>query len=117
MEQIQSKQKDGVIELTLITATGEKRHIGRIINRMYITKRNRKKHLLIKANAYGFNHHVLENGTTFDKVMLVEGENSYLIPVADILEYGSFLWFKTQGFEKQIFMTLEQLRQYKLNIQ
>ncbi|MBK7362665.1 MAG: hypothetical protein IPJ01_10255 [Micavibrio sp.] len=36
------------------------------------------------------------------------------IPVKFILENGKFLFFKEQGFEKQIFVSLEQLAEFKI---
>lgn len=103
---------NNVIMLKLQSETHTRR-IGEILpSRTLRMVRAREKHLLRKAQAYGFNHYVLANRTRFDFVLLCEREHHYKIPVDYILESGSFLWFKQTGFERQLFLTLEQLKQF-----
>ena len=75
--------------------------------------RKKEVHLLYKNNSYGFNHTLLADAKTFDKILLKDELNSWKIPTKFILENGKFLFFKEQGFEKQIFVSLEQLNQFK----
>lgn len=95
-----------------------RRHVGTInVNtRTLHLHRSKTKHLLIKANAYGYNHYILSEGTLFDDVVIHEEETSkiYSVNKQFILNEGIFLHFKTQGFERQIFTTLEWLSYYEV---
>ena len=83
-------------------------------NMALVMTRKSATHLLVKANAYGFNHHVLQMAETADTVHLSIDSTKYEIPIAFMLEYGSFLHFKKTGFEKQIFLTEAVLEQFKV---
>jgi len=76
--------------------------------------RDRNRHLHWRSNSYGFNHTVLLEGTLFDKVVLQDQEARYRIPKQAILDSGRFLYFATQGFERQIFLPLSILEGYKV---
>jgi hypothetical protein len=78
---------------------------------IYLT-RTRSKHLHIKSNSYGFNYMLLSEQISFDRIHLKDDSREYIIPKQDIEKHGVFLFFKQQGFERQIFLTLEQLEQY-----
>ena len=75
--------------------------------------RKKEVHLLYKNNSYGFNHTLLADAKTFDKILLKDELNAWKIPTQFILDNGKFLFFKEQGFERQIFVSLEQLNQFK----
>ena len=75
--------------------------------------RKKEVHLLQKNNSYGFNHTLLLDAKRFDKILLKDEINSWNIPTQFILDNGKFLFFKEQGFEKQIFISIEQLNQFK----
>ena len=92
------------------------REIGKIDfkTRTMSTYRSRVKHLHRQSNSYGFNHYLIKNTVTFDKVLLRDGYGKYLIPCDVILEEGYFLYFKQEGFELQIFLSLEVINRYKL---
>jgi hypothetical protein len=93
------------------------REIGTVLfdKREFHVRRQRTKHLLIKANAYGFNHYILDNAQMFDYVMLEDEHERWRIPRQTILEEGNFLHFKNNGgFELQIFMSLAQLEPFKV---
>ena len=75
--------------------------------------RKKEVHLLYKNNSYGFNHTLLADAKTFDKILLKDEVNAWKIPTQFILDNGKFLFFKEQGFERQIFVSLEQLNQFK----
>jgi hypothetical protein len=107
--------KKGTIKLFLAS---EKR--GRTIGvvnkqeRWLTMRRKQAKHLHYKSNSYGFNYEVISRAKQFDKVLLTDETGSYLIPNKKILEDGSFLWFQSQGFERQIFLKLEEIKKYKV---
>jgi len=67
-----------------------------------------KNHLHRKSDSWGFNYQCLVElkklGIT--KVLLeeVSYNNQYYTSIDNILENGKFLFFKQQGFEKQIFL-------------
>lgn len=86
--------------------------INKAVKTFYI-RRKRERHLFLKTNAYGFNHKILSEALLFDKIRLIDDVAEYLIPKKFILEQGKFLFFKSEGFEKQIFITLEQMEQFR----
>lgn len=96
-----------------------RRHIGliNIKSRIMHVERNSTQHILKKANAYGFNHYILSKGQKFDKVALHEIDTGkiYLIDKNYLLKEGQFLFFKQQGFEKQLFLTKEWLDYYEVS--
>lgn len=101
--------------LVLVNQHGE-RHLGTIntTTRTLNVKRNRSKHLMQVVNGYGFNYMLLDTAKSFDRVRLVDEYAAYSIPREFILKHGSILNFKQQGFERQIFVSLEQLEAYKI---
>jgi hypothetical protein len=103
-----------IITLKLVKETRYRR-LGNVNlkNKTLNIKRTREKHLFHKSKAYGFNFHFLEGAKRFDKVRLEDNYDECLIPVKDILSKGLFLHFLAQGFEKQIFMKLDTLEEYK----
>lgn len=102
-----------------LTTERHRRHIGRISNehRTMLTERISTKHILTKANAYGFNYHILSNAKKFDKILLYEADlhHLYMLEIKYMLSEGSFLFFKQQGFEKQIFLTREWISHYQIH--
>ena len=76
-------------------------------------KRNREKHLLKKGNAYGLNHKLIADATRLDTVRIIDDFGRWDVPREFILENGKFLLFAKQGFELQIFISLEQIAQFK----
>jgi hypothetical protein len=93
----------------------KERKIGEIdmSTRTLTVTRNRAKHLLQKGNAYGLNHKLIAEATRFDTVRIVDDFGRWDIPREYILENGKFLLFAKQGFELQIFISLEQIQQFK----
>jgi len=87
-----------------------------ISTQTFFVRRNSKKHLFIKLNAYGFNYKILSETSNFDKVRLDDEKFSWIIPVKYILENGVFLNFLNKGgFELQIFISLSKIESYKRN--
>jgi CRISPR/Cas system-associated endonuclease/helicase Cas3 len=98
-----------------LSSGGRERLIGTIDKneRVLYTSRMRKKHLLQKAESYGFNYDILNSATSFDEVQLTDEYGTFRIPRKAILEEGSFLWFKGEGYERQIFLPINILNRYK----
>jgi hypothetical protein len=92
------------------------REIGKVNlkERFIEIKRDREKHLFRKNNSYGFNEYLIKTGKTFDKVKLVDDSGTYIFPKETILEKGSYLFFKAQGFEKQLFLPLSEINKFKV---
>lgn len=76
-------------------------------------KRDSTKHLFKKNRSYGFNYQVLNDGKKFDNVRLKDEANEWLIPKSYILDNGKFLFFKEEGFERQVFVTLAEIEQFR----
>ena len=98
----------------MLKGDNKKRQIGRLNTSAKILslKRDRERHLHYKSNSYGFNYQIIKQGTKFNKVLIADNEFNYLIPKEELLEMGKFMYFKQQGFEKQIFVKLEDLSNY-----
>lgn len=106
-------EQSGKLFLKLNTEKN-KRLLGQIMPaRVFKVVRDRERHLFLKNRSYGFNYHILSNAKKFDTILLSDQFEVWKIPITFILENGQFLFFKQQGFEKQIFITLEQLKQFK----
>lgn len=112
---MKATEKTKVVYLKL-KSEKRRRRIGYVTvsTKTFHIKRTRAEHLLFKANAYGFNEYVIKNQTSFDTVNLSDDIEHWKIPVSFIKEHGSHLWFKEQGFEVQLFLSLEQLAPYKI---
>lgn len=93
-----------------------KRRLGvvTISTRTITVRRKYYQHLFRKGNAYGFNEFLLKNTKTFDTINLSDEFSDWKIPVKFILENGKHLNFKQQGFELQLFVSLEQIEQFKV---
>lgn len=112
---VTTKNDGKVIHVFLQLKDDEKeKNIGFITedDQTFHITRKRDKHLFRKASAYGFNHMVLEKTKRFYNIRLTDEFNVWLIPVKFILGSGFFLNFLEQGFERQIFVTLEQLKKF-----
>ncbi len=80
----------------------------------FITNRIYEKHLYRNGQAFGFNVELLRTATLFNGVKLMtDRDETFIIPVKFILEHGEYFHFKKQGFEKQIFIKTEQLKQFE----
>ena len=78
-------------------------------------ERDLSKHLLNKANAFGINYTLLEKSKTFNYVCLHETDTDriYLFDKHWAIDNGQFLFFKEQGFEKQIFLNRDILQKWR----
>lgn len=114
---LQIKSNDKIIELKLCLENFRPRLIGTVTKstRTIDMKRIRSKHLHWKTNSYGFNDYVLRNQTSIDWVRLSDDlGNHWKIPVKYILEKGTYLHFKQEGFELQRFVSLENMEQFRV---
>lgn len=111
------KSNDKLIIVKLLLKNMKPRMIGTVTKstRTIEMKRKRGKHLHYMSNSYGFNDYILRKQTTFDWVRLSDDlGNNWKIPVSYILEKGTYLEFKQQGFELQRFVSLENLEQFRV---
>jgi hypothetical protein len=110
-------QKNGLLKINLkLQSEKTQRLIGtvKIEDKTLILKRKKAKHLFRKNNSYGFNEYLIQNGQTFDKIMLADDDAVYLFPKSLVVEKGNYLYFKQEGFEKQIFLPLDELKEYQI---
>lgn len=106
-----------VLDVRIYIAQERKERRLGIINkktRALTITRSRSKHLHQKTQSYGFSYMLLSEGKTFDVVILKDETNAYKIPRTQILKQGEFLFFKQQGFEKQIFVPLTILETFSV---
>lgn len=82
-------------------------------SRTFITRR-KPSHLFKKSNSYGFNDSLLATATQFDQILLKEKGGHYIIPVTTVMEKGKYMNFLQQGFERQIFLSLDEIEKYKI---
>lgn len=104
-----------IIIVLKLRGEGRSRRLGVLniaTNTLYI-KRKRSQHLFKKNNSYGFNYHLLESAKRFEFIRLEDEYNEWLIPRQYLLEKGVFLHFKQIGFERQIFVPLALLEEFK----
>jgi len=99
-----------------LKAENKSRQIGVLYtkDRRLEVNRNRSRHLFRKNNSYGFNEHIIRTAILFDSVLLKDEFGVFDIPRSVILENGTYLEFMEQGFEKQIFLSLEIIERYKI---
>ena len=110
-------QKNGLLKINLkLQSEKTQRLIGtvKMEDKTLILKRKKAKHLFRKNNSYGFNEYLIQNGQTFDKIMLADDDAVYLFPKSLVVEKGNYLYFKQEGFEKQIFLPLDELKEYQI---
>jgi len=101
-----------------LASENKKRELGVVLEpqKIFRINRNPDKHLFRKNNSYGFNEYVIRTAKKFDKIHLIEtGGDEYLFPKDLVLEKGDYLHFKTEGFERQLFVKLSDLLEYKIS--
>jgi len=91
-----------------------KRNIGfiTISTKTLHLKRVKSKHLHRATNSYGFNDYLIRESKIFDTIELIDDTNRWKFPKSLVLEKGVHLYFKNEGFEKQIFVSLATLKDY-----
>jgi hypothetical protein len=101
---------EGQLFLKLVS-NGKKRYIGKITDEngtLHYIKQVKKEHRFHKTNSWGLCHRLISKLIADDMIHIYESDTRrrYTITVADAKKYGSFLYFKTSGFERQIFIPL-----------
>jgi hypothetical protein len=85
-------------------------------NTLYV-RRDSSKHILHTNRSFGFNWDILNEPIFNIKEvhLTVDDSRTYLLPKHFMLNYGSFLNFKKQGFELQKFIPFELIKRYEIN--
>jgi len=102
------------VELHLVSEE-KPRHIANASHDMKILVFNRTNpdHIFRKNNSYGFCCDLLAMDNWVS--IVVNGvEAQYVVSRGDFIRAGSFLHFKSQGFETQLFVPIEFLRNYSM---
>ena len=95
--------------------TGERREIGYVSreNNWIVMRRSSRKHYMRKIGGYGFNSNLLRLAKSVSNVLLIiDKKNKYLIPIGFIIKNGEYLNFKKSGFELQIFIRYDDIKQF-----
>jgi hypothetical protein len=122
--------KRTILYLKLAAERNRKRRIGVITKSTKTLKVTRihAKHYFRKLSGYGFNDYVLRTAISFDKIWLKDDYSEWKIPVDYILAKGTIcdskgqeidkeqhiLHFKEKGFERQIFVPLVDIEQFRV---
>jgi len=103
-----------LLSLKLVSERNKFRRIGTINleQRVLDIRRKRGRHLFNMNESYGFNYKLLSEAKLFDTVRLSDEHQIWKFPKQFVIDNGSFLHFKKEGFERQIFVTLQQLAPY-----
>lgn len=114
-----NKNEKNLIDIYLkLKSERHRRHVGTVVEktRRFHVERSEDVHLLIKGNAYGFNHYILKEAKKFDTVVIHEknSKNIYEIERTELLQRGRFMFFKQQGFELQIFLNREVMKNFQV---
>jgi hypothetical protein len=98
-----------------LKSEGFRRKVADIHDNTLIMKRSSKKHLHIKMNGYGFNYLLLSTAEKVEHIcLIIDNKKEYHFPISTVLDKGEFLYFKQQGFEKQIFLNINTIKEYEL---
>lgn len=114
-------RNDNIIKIFIkLRSESRKRFVGFINTntKVLYVDRQSKLHLMRKFNAYGFCHKIIQDAKLFNAIRLHDERDEWLIPTSWILDKDNitFLHFKGQGFEKQVFLPLEHIEQFKRQI-
>ncbi len=95
------------------------RRLGIIEDDRFIVYREKAKHLMKVNNSYGFSYEVINQLHQFKGIRFVDvydEEGMFRLTIEDIKIDGTFLHFKEEGFEKQIFVPIDRIykRAYSL---
>jgi hypothetical protein len=100
-----------------IHAEKKNKTIGRLDakDRIIYLKREKAKHLHFISQSYGFNHMLLTEGLVFDTIQLTDDNGTYKFDKSVISENGTFIFFKQQGFERQLFVPIITIQKYSIH--
>lgn len=88
------------------------RTLGKVKGDTFFVKRVREKHLFRKNNSYGFNGSIIEQ-LGVDFIELYEDSGIFKFPVDVLRQFGDYLHFKDEGFERQMFLPLSIIDKYR----
>ena len=113
---IAEKNGNTITMFLLLAGAKKRKRLGYIdvAKRRFHAFRERGRHIFRKANGYGFNYDFLAKARAFDDICLSDETQSWKIPVAFVLENKKFLHFKQVGFERQVFVSLEQIKPFEM---
>jgi len=105
--------KYGSLRLILASENRERGIGGLLITEdepdiVYYVKNSKEKYIFKKLKAWGINAFVILNLKPTDKIIIKTNKKNYETTVKNVLEKGQYYFFKEQGFEKQIFLPLEE---------
>lgn len=110
----------GAIRRTLsIKLKGQTREIAEVKKdkgKFYISVKRKESHIMKVNHSYGFCYNMLKECMEKNMIMieLIAYNGTFLFPIDLILNFGEFLHFKGQGFEKQIFLRLKEIEVHKV---
>lgn len=90
------------------------RFIGFIMDNVATVFRNKAEHTMRVNNSYGFSIEVLK-ALDIEHINLYEDEAIYSFPISVLEEHGSYLHFKSQGFEIQKFLPHDIIHKYEID--
>src|SRR6478752_7294544 len=95
------------------------RKLGLILGDRFIVYRNREKHTFHKTNSYGFSSEVIEGLYKYVGIKFVDVYDDfgmYRLDI-DIIKRGDYLFFKEEGFEKQLFVPIPEIEKHKVELE
>lgn len=81
--------------------------------KILVMQRSSERHMMQNIKGYGFNVVLLEKYLIpkgFSIGLEIDKKYKYVLNPELIMEHGSYLHFKSQGFELQIFVSLENIK-------
>lgn len=112
----------GALRTYTIIIQGKQKRIGTYDSntKTLLLERTKSKHLHKLSNSYGINSDMLEAiALECECIILTEKDgrkvNTYKIPFFELMRNRFFLHFKTQGYEKQVFIKHSVFTQFKTN--
>lgn len=91
----------------ILETDGEERNIGELFDSTFITRRDSKKHLMRKWNAYGINAKVIDSSRVQTIIIVEDGSNRYIIDKNDFKSKARFS--VAEGAESQYFISKKDL--------
>lgn len=112
----------GALRTYTIIIQGKQKRIGTYDgnSKTLLLERTMSKHLHKNSNSYGINSDMLESiALECEYVLLTEKQgkkvNTYKIPFFELMRNRFFLHFKSQGYERQVFIKHSVFTQFKTN--
>lgn len=101
-----------------LKSEGFERKLGLIVNDRFVVYREREKHRFNKTNSYGFSAEVIDALYKLKRIQFVDLYDEfgmYRLSI-DTIRNGEYLFFKEEGFEKQLFVPIPIIEQSKLEL-